>query len=299
MSTACVIMLNVLGFFGGCGRCLRYRMLFVFKKRIVPISLSSGFECSVSPGTARSAGCIVLFRPPLSLEAFWTDSDGCFLRLDFSFRVVRFRVACLYAPNGIPERDLFLAHVTDNLDPGTPTILAGDFNTFFNWSLDRCGSVVVDTSRESSAALARLFKEVCCEDIWRYLHPSSSGFTWSRADGSFFSRIDLIGCPFAWVPSVSACDIVPCPFSDHCALAFFVSVPDVIPHGPGLWKLNVSILEEREYFDIISDFWAQWKYRKAVYSIFSGQMVGRWQKQDKGFNHLLLLPAVPAGLSVS
>ena len=53
---------------------------------------------------------------------------------------------------------------------------------------------------------------------------------------------------------MSACDIVPCPFSDHCALAFSVSVRNVIPHGPGLWQLNASILEEREYFDIISDF---------------------------------------------
>ena len=40
----------------------------------------SGFECSLSPGTARSACCIVFFRPPLSLEASWTDSDGRFLR---------------------------------------------------------------------------------------------------------------------------------------------------------------------------------------------------------------------------
>ena len=220
--------------------------------------LSSGFECSLSPGTARSAGFIVLFRPPLSLEASWTDSDGSFFCLDLSSRAIRFKVACIYAPNRNPERDLFLAQVTDNLDPGTPTILAGDFNTVFNRSLDGCGSVVVDTSRESSAALARLFKEIFCEDIWRYLHPSSSGFTWSRADGSFSSPIDLIGCPFAWFPSVPACDIMPCPFSDHCALEFSAS-------GPGLWKLNVSILEEREYFDIISDFWAQWKHRKAVY----------------------------------
>ena len=169
--------------------------------------------------------------------------------LDFSFCAIRFKVACIYAPNRNPERDLFLAQVTDNLDPGTPTILASDFNTVFNRSLDGCGSVVVDTSCESSAALARLFKEICCEDIWRYLHPSSSGFTWSRADGSFSYRIDLIGCPFAWVPPVPAFDIMPCPFSDHCALEFSVS-------GPGLWKLNVSILEEREYLDVISDFWA-------------------------------------------
>ena len=59
--------------------------------------LSSGFECSVSPGTARSAGCIVLFPPPLFLEASRTDSDGRYFRLNFSFRDIRFRVACIYA----------------------------------------------------------------------------------------------------------------------------------------------------------------------------------------------------------
>ena len=186
--------------------------------------LSSGFECSVSPGTTRSTVCIVLFRPPLSLKASWADSDGRFLLLDFSSRAVRFRVACIYAPNRNPERDLFLAHVTDNLDPG-------DFNVVFNQSLDRCGSVVADTSREGTVALARLFKEVCCEDIWRYPRPSSSCFTWSRVDGSFSSRIDLIGCPFTWVPSVSACDIVPCAMSVFRSLCFGILCirPDVIP----------------------------------------------------------------------
>ena len=98
-------------------------------------------------------------------------------------------------------------------------------------AIDRMGSVVGDVSRESSIALGRLFSDVCCIDIWRYLHPSSSGFTWTRADGSLSSRINLIGCPY-----VSACDILPCPFSDHCAVVLSVSVPSVVP--PGLWKLN-------------------------------------------------------------
>ena len=72
----------------------------------------------MSPGTARSASCIVLFRLPLYLEASWTDSDGRFSCLDYSFPAARFRVACIYAPNLNRKRNLFLALVTDNLDPG-------------------------------------------------------------------------------------------------------------------------------------------------------------------------------------
>ena len=111
--------------------------------------------------------------------------------------------------------------------------------------------------------LGRLFNDVCCIDIWWYLHTSSSGFNWTKADGSLFSLIDLIGCPYIWVASVSACDILPCPFSDHYAVVLSVSVPSVVP--PGLWKLNVSVLEEEEYFHLIRDFWSTWRRRKHLF----------------------------------
>ena len=204
---------------------------------------SSGLSFVVSPGSINSCGCIVLYRPVLSLVSSSSDSNGRFLLCNFSFHDVPFRVACVYAPNYVPERDNFLSDVASRVDPSVPTVIVGDFNTVFDRAIDRMGSVVGDVSRESSVALGRLFSDVCCIDIWRYLHPSSSGFTWTKADGSLSSRIDLIGCPYIWVASVSACDILPCPCSDHCAVVLSVSVPNVVPPGPGLWKLNVSVLE--------------------------------------------------------
>lgn len=69
-------------------------------------------------------------------------------------------------------------------------VLAGDFNTVLDHSVDHCGSVLADASRESSVALARLLRDTCV-DIWRYLHPSALGFTWSRVDG-----FDLFACPY-------------------------------------------------------------------------------------------------------
>ena len=62
-----------------------------------------------------------------------------------------------------------------------------------------------------------------------------------------------------WVSSVISCDLLPCPFSDHCDLLTVVSVPDVVPPGPGLWKLNISILQEQAYVLLIRDFWASWR----------------------------------------
>ena len=95
-------------------------------------------------------------------------------------------------------------------------------------------------------------------DVWRYFHPISKSFPWNRWDGQLASCIDLVGCPFSWVSSASSCDIVPFPFSDHCPVLFSFSIPDVIPPGPGLWKLNISILQDAEYSKLITDFWLNW-----------------------------------------
>lgn len=66
---------------------------------------------------------------------------------------VFFNVACLYAPNRNPARDHFFIYVLDvvNFDP--PMILCGDFNTVFDRGLDRSGSDVDDSSRESTPLL--------------------------------------------------------------------------------------------------------------------------------------------------
>ena len=220
---------------------------------------SSGFLSCLSPGSNHSCGCVILYRPSLSLVASWTDTCGRYLQCEFSFCSKSFRVCCLYAPNRNPDRDQFLEDVSDKIDPAVPTLLAGDFNTVTDRLRDRRGSNPLDGSRESSTRLAALFDACCAVDIWRYLHPDSTGFTWTRSDGSMASRIDLWGVPYVWVPSVSSCDITPCPYSDHCALLLSLTVPDVVPPGPGLWKLNTSILSDDEYFDLIANAWRNWR----------------------------------------
>ena len=197
---------------------------------------SSGFLSCLSPGSNHSCGYVILYHPSLTLVDSWTDTGGRYLQCEFSLCDKSFRVCCLYAPNRNPDRGQFLDDVSDKVKPSVPTLLVGDFNTVFDRSKDRRGSNPLDDSRESSVHLAALFEACCVTDIWQCMHPDSSAFTWTRPDGSITSRIDLCGVPYVWVPSVSSCDIVPCPFSNHCALLVSLTIPDVVPPGPGLWK---------------------------------------------------------------
>ena len=237
---------------------------------------ASGFQATASPGSPHSCGCIILYRPTVSLVTSSSDSDGRQLTCEFSFCGQSFRVCCLYAPNRNPARNVFLDAISPNLDPSIPTILAGDFNTVFDRSLDRRGSDPSVVCRESTTALSSLFDSCCVLDIWRYLHPAASSYTWTRPDGLLASRIDIIGVPFAWAPSVSACDIIACPFSDHCAVVLSLSIPEVIPPGPGLWKLNTSILEDATYVDLVRNFWADWRQ-----SLASFPSLAKWWDRGK------------------
>ena len=226
---------------------------------------SAGMLSVASPGSRHSCGCVLLYRPHLTLVRSWSDDGGRFLLGEFLFRGRVFRVACAYAPNRNPARDDFLGDVEDRIDPSVPTIVCGDFNTVFDRGLDRSGLDPLDTSRDSSEALSRLFAGCCVMDAWRQLHPGVRAFTWLRSNGAFSSRIDLVGLPVAWSSSLVSCDIVPCPFSDQCAVLLSTGVPDLLERGPGLWKLNVSVLSEEDFVRRVTSFWDHWRTRKDLF----------------------------------
>ena len=119
----------------------------------------------------------------------------------------------------------------------------------------------------------------CLVDIWCDLHPGVSAFTWCRPNGALASNIDLIGCPYVWVPYITSADILPYPFSNHCVLSFSWVLPDSVPMGPGLWKLNLGILEEDEFVTRITDFWFIWQRCQSGFSTLT-------QWWDAGKSHM-------------
>ena len=237
---------------------------------------SSGFLSCVSPGSNHSCACVILYCSTLSLVDLWSDTDGRLLQCAFSSYGKSFHVCCLYAPNCNPERDLFFEDASDMVDPCVPTLLVGDFNTVFDWLKDCRGSDPLDSRHESSARLRALFHACCVVDIWRYLHPDSSNFTRTRWDGSVASRIDLCGVPYVWACSVFSCDIVSCLFSHYCAFLLSLSVPDVVPPGPGLWKLNTSILSDNEHYNLIT---VAWRNLRSFVSRFPS--LSKWWEEGK------------------
>ena len=232
------------------------------------------FFTVASPGTIHSCGSVILYRSTFELSKTAFDAGGRFVLANFKYHGSSFGLACVYAPNRNPERNEFFDFCVSELDPSVPTVICGDFNTVFHRSLDRRSSSVSDVSRESSLALENLFHDCCVVGIWHVLHPTTSAFTWLKPDGSLSSRIDLIGCPHSWLHQVDSSDILSCPFSDHSAVRLTCSVPELIPKGPGRWKLNVSILSDDTFVDAVKRFWLSWKSRKGSF----GSLLSWWDR---------------------
>ena len=239
---------------------------------------SFGFLSLASPGSAHSCGSVLLYRPRYSLCSSFLDSAGRFIRATFSYNDVSFHVICLYAPNRDPARSDFFQFVADHVDPGSPTIICGDFNAVFDRARDRRGFAAAASPQDSPGALTTLFRDCCVVDVWRHLHPHATAYTWLRPDGSFSSRIDLVGCPIPWLHHVRACDIIPCPYSDHAAVLFVCPIPVPQPRGPGRWIFNTSLLKEPAFVREVETFWASWVLGKPSSSL------QRWW--DRGKEHL-------------
>ena len=68
--------------------------------------------------------------------------------------------------------------------------------------------------------------------------------------------LTLIGCPYALINLVQSCDILACPYSDHCAVVLSVPIPEPILRGPGRWKLNIPFFKDDNFRSSVSNFWA-------------------------------------------
>ena len=90
---------------------------------------ASGYLCALAAGSTHAGGCIILFRPTLSLVQSRSKSDERFLLCEFRFCNQVFRVCCVYAPNSNPARNQFFDDVSVSIDPSVPNVLAGDFST--------------------------------------------------------------------------------------------------------------------------------------------------------------------------
>ena len=88
-------------------------------------------------------------------------------------------------------------------------------------------------------------------------------FTYHNTDNSIYSRLDRIYI----TKSIKAksCNIIPTTISDHDRVSVSLQVSKKERKGPGIWKLNTSILNHKAFEDIFNKFWECLQEQKINY----------------------------------
>ena len=170
----------------------------------------------------------------------------------------------LYAPNRNPASNTFFASLTGLIHLSRPTFVVGDFNSVLDPLLDRMRdpTYIAGTAaqqHESIAALESLMSFTQTYPLWHQLHPGRTAYSWTHGDGTQASRIDMVWAPTALSNNIKGCEYHPSFLSDHQYLLVVFTLQQQFDSGPGVWKLNASLLKDPEYITLITSFWSHWQ----------------------------------------
>ena len=142
------------------------------------------------------------------------------------------------------------------LDTIENIIVGGHFNCPLN-PIDKRGGMLVPRQSVINA-IDQLQSELDLHDIWRIKNPTTRSFTWSQSEPLILCRLDYWLISNSLSDNVCNVNMISAIKTDHSALILeFQDVGDRA-RGLGLWKLNCSLLDDKEYTDEINNLLPTW-----------------------------------------
>ena len=211
-----------------------------------------------SHGTHKSRGTAILVRPNLNatVTTVATDIEGRVVSIILNYEEIEINIISIYAPTDDTERRRFFLSLQQYPKTTEHVIVAGDFNCIGDLNLDKDGGNPL-RGLAGNAELLQWTTSLKLADLWRIKHPKVKSYTWHNTNHTIRTRIDkfFINEPLT---DQAQTTIEACPYSDHDAVAMILTIPTENPRGPGVWKLNVNILKDKQYKHEMNCFLKYW-----------------------------------------
>lgn len=160
---------------------------------------------------------------------------------------LRLNLVNIYALTNLSERKVFFDSLPDFFFPHSLKIIGGDFNCFESEFDKFQGNICISSELRDFRTLHRLI------DIWRKAHGRTIQSTWFNSDKSIGSRLDKFLIHSSLSSHAVKCKILPCVFSDHDSVNLELNLDNVYSHGPGVWRLNLDLLSDKDFCAVIVD----------------------------------------------
>ena len=211
-----------------------------------------GHNIIYSHGTSNTRGVAILIKNNCShtIHRATSDSIGRFIILDITLGDLRFTIANIYGPN--EDKPEFFENFINIFESFTNEyrLIAGDFNLILHNELDKKGGKPFSHIKSQEKILDWI-KNTDLVDIWRVKHPDEKSFTWSRIKPALvMCRLDFFLLSQSLISNVKETNILPGFRSDHSLINCNMSI-STYRRGPGFWKLNCKLLQDKTYLDLI------------------------------------------------
>ncbi|KAJ1144821.1 hypothetical protein NDU88_011115 [Pleurodeles waltl] len=201
-----------------------------------PLFWSGGNNC-------KSSGVAILIK----VRHFTTDRvteqvNGRVLVVDGSWSGEPIRLINVYVPPEKNERLEMFSVLRMQLVTSRTILMGGDFNSTVE--LDGCTGSDSARMDVTSRLLVEMTGEASLRDVIGSMGPNARNYSRSKPDRSVCLRINFLFTSPTVKPGQSS--MVAVHFSDHRAVSFEGELTGKFPAGPGSWKLNCSLLENKE-----------------------------------------------------
>ena len=211
-----------------------------------------GYDVVLNTVSSESRGVAILFNPDLDYKIIHTSKDksGNQLILELQLSEYIFTLIVIYGPN--KDDPIFYENLKDKLknNENKPLIICGDWNLVLNHSIDTVGYVRENNiqAKKKVVELIELFELI---DPWRCSYPAARKYSWRSAKKPFqLSRLDFFIVSVDVYAKILKQNYKPGYRTDHSLVFIEIDLAKSV-RGKGFWKLNVSLLHDKEYVDIV------------------------------------------------
>ena len=212
-----------------------------------------GSKIWFSHGSSQARGVAILFSKKIDINIHNVITDSCdrYIILYVTINGKKIFLANIYAPNF--DDPIFFQTVFKDIKRFTPEyqIIAGDFNLVMDPQIDKKGKQT--THQKAREVIHGNIEALNLVDIWSFYNPEVSEYTWHRLCLNITCcRLDfiLVSVPFAQM--VDTCQIKPNIRCDHSLVCMEFAF-NFSKKGPGFWKLNTSLLKDKDYVQRINN----------------------------------------------
>jgi len=261
-----IISMNV----RGLGQDVKRRKMFTWlQKQNIPIILMQethsvletenkwraewGGDVFFSHGANNARGTAIFLKPEaknIEVHKTITDKEGRYIILDLSINDIRLTLGNVYGPN-IDDPNVyreFLRKIDDF--PQDNRIIGGDYNLVLNLEKDKEGGVY-RTHKKAQEVVMNYMENTDMIDIWRKSHGNKKQFTYSTDYPTKIScRLDFFLTSSGLTQQTHRTSITHGYLTDHNSVRMILNTKIELK-GPGFWKLNTSLLQDKDYVDLI------------------------------------------------